>query len=80
MIEVGLFSALILWIAWLGAIPLINKFGNYILATLVLASMTNLIICLASVGVTYAIWRYYASVLLLIIASIIAFFTYFFKW
>ena len=80
IIEIGLICALILWITWLEKIPLVDELGDEIIATLVLASLTNLIICLVSVGVQYAIWRYYWSVVLLIIAMIIAFFTYFFKY
>ena len=80
IIEVGLISALILWISWLEFVPLVDEMGDDVPATLALASLTNLIICLVSVGVQYAIWRYYASVVLLIVAMVIAFFTFFFKW
>ena len=80
IIEIGLINALILWISWLKIIPLVDELGDKTLATLALATLTNIIICLVSVGVQYAIWRYYASVVLLIIAAIIVFFTFVFKW
>ena len=81
IIEIGLICALFLWIRRLeNKIPLVNELREELLATLALASLTNLIVCFVSVGVQYAIWRYYWSVVLLIIALIITFFTYFFKW
>ena len=61
-------------------IPLVDELGDGTPAILALASLTNLIICSTLVGVQYAIWKYYASVVLLIIAVIIVFFTFVFKW
>ena len=39
------------------------------------ATFVNLVICFLTVGLQYAIWKYYLSILLVLIAVVVIFFT-----
>ena len=78
--EGGLVIALCLWITWLEDIPLVHSFGTDFGGIMLFATFVNLILCFLTVGLQYAIWKYYLSILLVLIAVVALFFTFFFKW